>query len=750
MKKITNNKGITLIALIITIIVMLILVAVTVSVAINGELFSKSKYAAQKTEENAIYERILGALKISDDGKINVKETYNEIENMFDTVELIEPKEKTAVRKTAVFEITGKQGTYTYTTTEKELIIGKPEEIIIEKTEISENSLKLRITPVITADLFTEEEACQLLGCNNVGEFFILLYNSFFEENPELTFESFEDLAAAKRSEETGLIVLEEIPEFGTIAPFKDEYEGLKNIFKTAFEDLDGDIPDIETVQDYVAYMFIYGELETEKVLKINGENVSRDVTWDDIVATYSVYNPSTYKIEIDLVLGDIEKTITRTGEITIGKIGSYVGKNVYYSGINWTVLYDDDEHGIQLISDEALGDGVTLGGYASYDEAVEEYNNLINKLKDECSKVVTDQSKVIDIRNVGAPSEEINTYYSSDLTWFDQYEGKIKNGDEELFNKEIELLRSLNLCNTANQYWVPVRVAGEDEPYDGKDIYFHTCRIFYDNFYYELLFSLGTEDGHGKRFPAAETYKVRPVITIDPSVEWYWNQTEGYFELGETTKVSHLGKDVKYDGKDWKVLYEDDSHGLQLISMQAMGSVSFGGNIEGYNNAITKLNTECSKLISDKSAVSTIRNVGGPATDPITDTTYTFPNNFFNNSSFFNTYNNKLKVVGTDSYYTEDHNRMNELNILRATNSKSSSYWMGARYIDTTTSINDISFNVRRVSPAGEVTYYRVISINKNGNVSSNNYNCQLRPVITIKPEYSLVKSGDYYTLAK
>ncbi len=45
-----NKKGITLIALIITIIVMLILVGVTVTVAINGGLFQKTKEAANKTQ----------------------------------------------------------------------------------------------------------------------------------------------------------------------------------------------------------------------------------------------------------------------------------------------------------------------------------------------------------------------------------------------------------------------------------------------------------------------------------------------------------------------------------------------------------------------------------------------------------------------------------------------------------------------------------------------------------------------------
>ena len=48
---ISAHKGITLIALVITIIVMLILVGVSVSIAINGGLFSTAKKAVTKTEE---------------------------------------------------------------------------------------------------------------------------------------------------------------------------------------------------------------------------------------------------------------------------------------------------------------------------------------------------------------------------------------------------------------------------------------------------------------------------------------------------------------------------------------------------------------------------------------------------------------------------------------------------------------------------------------------------------------------------
>ena len=57
-----NHKGITLIALIITIIVMMILVAVSVTVALDGGLFSTAKKAASETELKAEEEMLLSAV----------------------------------------------------------------------------------------------------------------------------------------------------------------------------------------------------------------------------------------------------------------------------------------------------------------------------------------------------------------------------------------------------------------------------------------------------------------------------------------------------------------------------------------------------------------------------------------------------------------------------------------------------------------------------------------------------------------
>ena len=53
-----GQKGITLVALIITIIVMLILVAVTISIALNGGIFQKAREASEETLKAQLKEAV--------------------------------------------------------------------------------------------------------------------------------------------------------------------------------------------------------------------------------------------------------------------------------------------------------------------------------------------------------------------------------------------------------------------------------------------------------------------------------------------------------------------------------------------------------------------------------------------------------------------------------------------------------------------------------------------------------------------
>ena len=66
-KNIKNQKGITLIALVITIIVMLILVSVTITMAVNGGLFGYAKNAAVETNTQLEAEKDLANVPAGQD-----------------------------------------------------------------------------------------------------------------------------------------------------------------------------------------------------------------------------------------------------------------------------------------------------------------------------------------------------------------------------------------------------------------------------------------------------------------------------------------------------------------------------------------------------------------------------------------------------------------------------------------------------------------------------------------------------------
>jgi len=119
-----KQKGITLIALIITIIVMLILVGVTINVALNGGLFSKASDAAIETEKRAILEQIIALSEWDNDGKINVKVTVDNVKEEFGEDKVVtNPATVTSSTTEVIVAITGKHGAYNYKITTKEITI---------------------------------------------------------------------------------------------------------------------------------------------------------------------------------------------------------------------------------------------------------------------------------------------------------------------------------------------------------------------------------------------------------------------------------------------------------------------------------------------------------------------------------------------------------------------------------------------------------------------------------------------------
>ena len=97
-----NNKGITLVALVITIIVMLILVAVSVSVALNGGLFDKAREASWRTVLAQIQEDV--NLKIAlYEGEVASGKLNEDVAELMGITEISSDLEKENYIRTAYF-----------------------------------------------------------------------------------------------------------------------------------------------------------------------------------------------------------------------------------------------------------------------------------------------------------------------------------------------------------------------------------------------------------------------------------------------------------------------------------------------------------------------------------------------------------------------------------------------------------------------------------------------------------------------
>ncbi len=141
-----RNKGITLIALIITIILMLILVAVTVAIAVDGGIFRNARDASVKTEKKSLYETIVSAMKISNDGDILIKETAQGAKA---TIEEDKTKDNEIDRPTtieyddntnptyAILTVEGNTGTYMYKITKSEIMFYEAENGNVEEDTLA-------------------------------------------------------------------------------------------------------------------------------------------------------------------------------------------------------------------------------------------------------------------------------------------------------------------------------------------------------------------------------------------------------------------------------------------------------------------------------------------------------------------------------------------------------------------------------------------------------------------------------------
>lgn len=177
MKKIKCSKGITLIALIITIIVMMILVGVTVNIAIQGGLFRQAKDAVTKTEKQAILEQIIENTRWNNDGRVNVNQTLAKVVQQFGKDKVTPNTSEEGITEITI-AVKGKKGTYNYKITTTEVNILEEE---IGKEEIDK---EVDLIPELKT-YFTAESKTLVENAESFGETLesdLLSYPIYFSE----------------------------------------------------------------------------------------------------------------------------------------------------------------------------------------------------------------------------------------------------------------------------------------------------------------------------------------------------------------------------------------------------------------------------------------------------------------------------------------------------------------------------------------------------------------------------------------
>ena len=199
-------------------------------------------------------------------------------------------------------------------------------------------------------------------------------------------------------------------------------------------------------------------------------------------------------------------------------------------------------------------------------------------------------------------------------------------------------------------------------------------------------------------------------------------------------TPAGNLGKYVTYKNIPWIVL-RDDENGVELISANATGSVTLGGEKfddarKSYNNAITTLTEACKAATG---ITENIRNVGGPASDTTTTTVdfselTTFEQSVDDtNFAKYEGETNGLKVG--DEKYRSDYEQMENLGIL-ATDTPAN-YCLASRFVDENSSY--VGFKIRSVDYYGEFNNYNLCRVDSDGSHIIGGSTCTVRPVVSL-----------------
>ncbi len=193
-----------------------------------------------------------------------------------------------------------------------------------------------------------------------------------------------------------------------------------------------------------------------------------------------------------------------------------------------------------------------------------------------------------------------------------------------------------------------------------------------------------------------------------------------------------------------FRVLYNDDTNGLQIISDKNVEQVTLGGSTwatarDSYNNAITILNqkaeyyAESSAYALDGRCVGSVPTIGTDGKFNAKNTENVGPVQL----QFTTTVEGANNMKDADTNYTTDETAMRAANIWTT----GVTYWLASRYVSSDSTY--YFFDVRRVISVGNLSSRDLCYVGYGGYTDSYSDEHGLRPCISLKSDIKIV-AGD------
>ncbi len=217
----------------------------------------------------------------------------------------------------------------------------------------------------------------------------------------------------------------------------------------------------------------------------------------------------------------------------------------------------------------------------------------------------------------------------------------------------------------------------------------------------------------------------------------------------------------VNYNGLDCRVLYNDETHGIQIITAENIknGNVTLGyGDTEvdfiydgtatandnfkkaaaSYNNAVDNLNKRAKTYMDTKGIAIDARCLGSVPTLGSNSKFQGDASEMWSGSYQYLTdykWNNKFK--NNDTNYTKDVQQLNDLGL----NGSSGYTWLASRYVSSIS--GSAGFNVRNVDSSGDTRGNYLCRVYSVGALDSDAPSNGFRPVFLL-PSNVIISSGD------